>query len=568
MMGKNKKHRSRKDRAQDVLRCDVCSEIEWEKSPAEVHCSTCHTNVCGPCVAKHMASNNSKKHDIVLLHSTNAEVDLPNCPSHSTVKCELFCKQCIVPICLKCLSSNHNCHPVEEITELCVAIRADIQKNTEKLKTELIPKFEKLAASEEGKAKQLTQAYEIFESSIEDHGKKIHKTVDAVITKYKAKAQLMSQTDAQILQQQREDINRLLSETKQEAAKNELLERSRNVTELLAYKEKPRNAPILKNIIPPVFNTTVFPDDLIESLIFGDFPNSQVVVAQETPSWKTKNNQLVSIDVTCCIHQTQYKQLYRIASTKLLELWTIGSENLIRLINTMNGSIVKSITTPMNLIDICSNDSENLYVCNDKTIYKKDSGLNFKRCFSAPDGWSFKALAISRVTIPETDLTDGIPLNLLMVLTEDTRQCKVVCLANSLSPMREFQYDRNGMNLFNSNRSDFYLAENRNGDICVSDTTVLVVIDERGNFRSRYHGQSTLRKLFTPRGVTTDHRGNILLADFGNRCIHLLDRNVYFVRYITCDGSLDRIIDVSCDDNGGVLVAERDTVKIKYIRYQ
>ena len=416
--------------------------------------------------------------------------------------------------------------------------------------------------------KQLTQAYEIFESSIEDHGKKIHKTVDAVITKYKAKAQLMRQNDSQILQQQRENINRLLSETKNEAAQNELLERSRNVTELLAYKEKPRNAPILKNIIPPVFNTTVFPDDLIESLIFGDFPNLQVVVAQETPSWKTKNNQLVSIDVTCYIHQMPYKQLYRVASTKLLGLWTIGSENIIRLINTMNGSIVKSITTPMNLIDICTNDSENLYVCDDKTIYKKDSGLNFKRCFSAPDGWSVKALASSRVTIPETDVTSGIPLNLLMVLTEGTRQCKVVCLTNSLSPMREFQYDSNRRNLYNPNRSDFYLAENRNGDICVSDTTALVVIDKLGKFRSRYHGQYTFRELFTPRGVTTDQRGNILLADFGKKCIHLLDQNVYFVRYITGGGSLDRIIDVSCDDNEGVLVAESDTVKIKYIRYQ
>ena len=377
----------------------------------------------------------------------------------------------------------------------------------------------------------------------------------------------MSQTDAHILQQQREDINRISSETKQEAAKNELLERSRNVTELLAYKEKPRNAPILKNIIPPVFNT-VFHDKLMVSLIFGPFPNSQVVVAQETSSWKTKNNQLVSIDITCFIHKMPYKQLYRVASTKLLGLWTLGCENIIRLITSMNGSIVKSITTPINLIDICTNDSENLYVCDYKTIYKKDSGLNFKRCFSAPDGWSVKALAISRVAIPATDLTDGIPLNLLMVLTEDTKQCKVVCLTNSLSPMREFQYDSNRRNLYNPNRSDFYLAENRNGDICVSDTTALVVIDKLGKFRSRYHGQYTSGELFTPRGVTTDHRSNILLADFGNRCIHLLDQNVNFVRCITCGGSLDRIIDVSYDDNEGVLVAERDTVKIKYIRYQ
>ncbi|XP_078336975.1 E3 ubiquitin-protein ligase TRIM45-like [Crassostrea virginica] len=105
-------------RAQDVLRCDVCSDKEREKSQAEVYCSTSHTNVCSPCVAKHMASNNSKKHDIVLLHSANTEVDMPNCPTHSAMKCELFCKKCNMPICLKCLTSNYNSHAVEEIIEM------------------------------------------------------------------------------------------------------------------------------------------------------------------------------------------------------------------------------------------------------------------------------------------------------------------------------------------------------------------------------------------------------------------------------------------------------------------
>ena len=89
--------------------------------------------------------------------------------------------------------------------------------------------------------------------------------MDAVITKFKVKDQQMKQTDAHILQQRREDINGFLTEAKQEAAQNELLERSRNVTELKAFKSKPKNVPILKNIISPVFKPKPISDDVVES---------------------------------------------------------------------------------------------------------------------------------------------------------------------------------------------------------------------------------------------------------------------------------------------------------------
>ena len=557
--------------AQDVLRCDVCSDKEREKSPAEVHCNTCHTNVCSPCVVKHMTSNTSKKHDIVLLHSANTDVDLPNCPSHSTVKCELFCKKCTIPICLKCLASTHNSHAVEEIIDMCKTIRADIQKNTGNLKTEIIPKFEKLLIDEDEKTKHLLQAYDIFESSIEDHGKEIHKAVEAVITKYKAKAKQMKQTDFEILQQQKEDVNGLLSEAKQEAAQNELLEKSRNVTELMAFKAKPVNTPVLKNIIPPVFKSKPFSDEVVESF-FPPIPNSKVVVEQGTASLD-ENKKLASIgastDEVLFSFQTPYKQLLRVTCEQSGRLWTSGNESMLRCLDKQNGSVIKSCTIPMNPIDICTDAFNDFFVSDGKTLYR-ETRLKFEKCYNAPDGWSVEAMS----KILAAGFRFGTnPIYLLLFLRrEDSRQSKVVKVMSTIShfPPTEFQYDNEGKDLYNSNCYDFFLEVNRNGDICVSDTTALVVIDKRGNFRFRYHGKvfDTFDKPFKPMGVTTDPWGNILLADLDNRCIHLLDQDGNFVRYITCGGSLDKIIDVSCDENGRVWVAERDTAKIKCIKYQ
>ncbi|XP_078337272.1 uncharacterized protein LOC111133176 [Crassostrea virginica] len=562
--------------AQDVLRCDVCPDKEREKNSAEVHCNTCHTNVCSPCVAKHMTSDKLKKHDIVLLHSANTEIDLPTCPSHSTVKCELFCKKCTIPICLKCLSSTHNSHAVEEIIDMCKTIRADIQKSTRNLKTEIIPKFEKLLIDEDEKTKHLMQAYDIFESSIEDHGKGIHKVVEAGITKYKAKAKQMKQTDFEILQQQKEDVNGLLSEAKKEATRNDLLKRSRNVTELMVFKAKPINAPVLKNIIPPVFKPKPISDDFVESF-FPPIPNSKVVVEQGTASLDQINKKLASIgastDEVLFTFQTPYKQLLRVTRTRIAgRFWTSGNDSMLRCLDMQNGSVLKSCTIPMNPIDICSAVVD-LYVSDGKTLYRGTyPHWNIEKCYNAPDGWSVEAIANSPASELPFSLEPYAKHLLLFLRREDSRQSKVVKVKSTVSIISrtEFQYDNEGKDLYNSNCYDFFLEENRNGDICVSDTTALVVIDKRGNFRFRYHGKvfDTFDKPFKPMGVTTDPRGNIILADLDNRCIHLLDQDGNFVRYITCGGSLDKIIDVSCDENGRVWVAERDTAKVKCIKYQ
>ena len=137
--------------------------------------------------------------------------------------------------------------------------------------------------------------------------------MDAVITKFKVKDQQMKQNDAHILQQRREDINGFLTETNQEAAQNELLERSRNVTELIAIKSNPKNVPILKNIISPVFKPKPISDDVVESFFPPD-PDSKIVDIEK------KNKKLAAIgattDKTLFTFQTPYKQLFRVARAK------------------------------------------------------------------------------------------------------------------------------------------------------------------------------------------------------------------------------------------------------------
>ncbi|XP_062618721.1 uncharacterized protein LOC134280319 [Saccostrea cucullata] len=554
-------------RVKDVVRCDICSDPCREKFPAEVHCNTCHTNLCSPCVATHMTSDKSKKHDIVLFHSVDKEIILPTCSVHSNHKCDLICLECHGPICLKCLSTDHNSHKVQEMTELCRSLCKEIETETEELESHIIPEFEDIVKDEEDKLKKLLQDYVKLETSMEEHGEQVHKAVDAVIKKYKARVQQMKQDDAKAIGQQKDDINDLLSLAKQTAKRNKLIARSKNSTNIMNYKSenaKLRQIPALKNIIPSTFEAKDISYDLLEKF-FGTIPKSRFLYK---PGYTLKSNDgqtsavsaSDSTDKVTHSFALPYKLLYRVAcSSRTKKLWTCGNENTVKCVDMRDGSILETLVFSLNAVSFCLTEMDILFVCDGVSILRREGTSDTRTYFSVPAGWI--AEAITSTTCPVSGL-------LAVLRSEDSRQSKTVRIIDA-QIRDEFQYDDKEKPLYHSGCYDYFLAENRNGDVCVSDTTALVVTDKMGRFRFKYHGNvfATFGKPFKPRGVATDKDGNILLSDLDNSCIHLVEENGKFIRYITCGRSLDKVCDLCIDGSGCIWIAERNSARVKCIRY-
>ncbi|XP_062614236.1 E3 ubiquitin-protein ligase TRIM36-like [Saccostrea cucullata] len=524
--------------AQDILRCGLC-----ETNVVQSHCQPCHFNLCKVCVGEHL-SDSAKKHRVVPYTERFSTPKIPKCPKHSK-NCELYCEQCDIPVCSTCISSGkHIGHYLSDVLQSVGSKTEDIEKELKELETKIHPQYEEITSRIKTKKEDLEIHYSNLATAVTKQGEDWHREINIIVNKQKSDIDEMKTKHLAALNKQENEVKHITAEVNQCIIDLKKILESNDIS--LAYGYKSRNAEL--RCLPPDLNVTLpsfspYPINT-EQLhkIFGSLSALSITTeehgytmeAPEAVSCTPAKPLLDEPELITTI-DTGYKPLRSSALLRDEEIWTCGDDKLIKLYN-LKGKLLKSIKTKSGKKphDITVTRSGDLFFVdkNARTVnIVKNKQIN--EVFRL-QGWVPNSICSS---------SSG---DLLVTMYSDEEQSKVVRYYGS-TEKQTIQFDSEGKPLYSSGK---YISENRNLDICVADNGASAVVVG----------------LFAPYGITTDSQSQILIADYYNYCIHILDQDGQFLRYIdNCD--LQNPWSLCVDTSDNLFVAESISGKVKKIRY-
>jgi hypothetical protein len=255
---------------------------------------------------------------------------------------------------------------------------------------------------------------------------------------------------------------------------------------------------------------------------------------------------------------TNVEQLLRVACVGSDRAWISGLHKTIRVVD-IHGTVTDTVTNTCTIFpsDITVNrQGELIYSDSYNGTVKIVRHGKTKTLITTPQGWHPSGLCCT--------ISGGI---LVCMRTTDNYHYKIVRYQGQ-SVIHEIDKDDRGNPIYQGGKKIMYVTENINSDIVASDTNAntVVVVDRIGKVRFRYKKNPPgAKKSFGPRLIVTDSIGNIIVGDYFNQCLHILDQSGQFLRCV--DNGLYKPIGLSVDSKGRLWVGQFQSGKVNVIQY-
>nr|XP_022321033.1 uncharacterized protein LOC111123167 [Crassostrea virginica] len=533
---------------QEAVECGLC------QNPVSFFCRRCGVNLCDSCLPDHVRA----KHDVVDYASKDDD-DVCFCDSHPENKCSAYCKKCDIPICILCVSIKHRSHEISELQDKVEELLKDISGENDRLQS-FRHEMETLLDHTTKQLSSLSSFYQQKKDEVTARGKEWHKLIDNHVKKLHQELDEMQKQSESAIQKQNREFEEMIGKMDEMNRKTTVLQKSKNVTEMQKFRLVIKEQKTLRDFTQYTFPTFLECkiDENYMKTYFGYIEKMQErkiplleknVMPDPDSGRKVLEAPSVSsvIDTGFPASKKYNSRLYDMAVTDDQKVWMGGYSTELKLFD-VQGHLHRTLT-----ITCCGT-----YICmyNKQVVY---SGTKAVKKISDDD--TVVTMFTTGDWIPN-GITGSASGDLLVCLLKGD-QSKVVRYSSTGTVLQEIQYDSQCQPLY---QDAWYIAENVNGDIIVTDfkKVIVIAVDRLGIFRFTYSGRNNDLDVSS---VATDSVGHVYVTDFKGNKIHMLDRDGRFLRYIIPEGGIKRPRPVCIIGDREMIVGECLTGLAKRINF-
>ncbi|XP_022311815.1 uncharacterized protein LOC111117042 [Crassostrea virginica] len=547
--------------AQDIITCDLCDK------PTQQFCNSCQVNLCETCIKKHRYEFKTLMHEIVPFLERKIQLVFPECREHSGKRCEVSCKKCNTPVCIKCIGLGpHKGHDVEELTKTHEKKIRKIKSDTQEIKAKIIPKYQNEDRKVENNILKTKSKIEDLRKDCKKLRKLWHQEVDSIFDKIDSLGQSLGEENLNALQGYHNKIRNLISEINKTVKLNEILINSNNLFEVNKYQSKLneyQDFPEHVDLKFPFLDSSIDKGNEL-GIEIGGYRITLKQMSQSSPSTvvyrlTTRIGKLMDKVKVIATIPTTYNPLYGVSCVGEADAWIYGNNKTITGID-IHGAVKDkqsclgwpggiSVTRERELI--FSNYSN-------RTVNTVRDGKS-ETLITTPEGLRPLTLSCTRSGDILVHVCKG---------SGPQRKNKIIRYKGQ-NIKKEIGNDGQGYPIFKDGEYQLYMSENNNGDVCVSDVNAdaVIVVEKTGRVRFRYDGTPARReKSFDPRGIVTDTLSQIIVTDYNNNSLHILDENGEFLGCVD-DCGLTKPYALSVDSEGRLWVGLCGTGVIQVIEY-
>ncbi|XP_062581659.1 E3 ubiquitin-protein ligase TRIM36-like [Saccostrea cucullata] len=543
--------------AQDVITCDLCN------NPTQQFCNSCQVSLCGDCINKHIESLKSETHDIVPFKDRRERLVFSSCTFHPNQKCEGHCQQCNVPVCFRCLTGPHSGHTVKEMSEVVQQMKEEIKKETEEIES-FISRFVISGANIDQKISNLTEKFKTMEREGENLRKTWHEEVDNIFDTLQSTIRKMKDRRLAALRSHQSRLQDSETNLQCITKENKKILKSNKVSDVTSYKSELkdlRDIPTDVDVkIPSLNSNTVQGREL--SIELGEYKATLTQTSLSSLTDEVSNlsvrKLLDKVKIIASI-STGIKPLGPIICIGTNEVWACGEDKVIQRID-IHGSLKDKITTD------CEPYPSDISVTRQGELIYSD--VERRKVMIVRQGRIETLITLSPEWHPVGLCCTRSGDLLLSMCTINESHYKIVRYQGQ-SATQEIEKDECDQPVFKGGEYGVCVEENNSGDICACDrdASTVIVMDKTGRVRFRYDGTPAKRNdLFNPEHILTDSLSQIIISDFNNDCLHILEQNGQFLRCIDNCGLVNPA-GLSVDREGRLWVGLRAWGEVKVIQY-